>query len=188
MARIIYGVTGSIAAFKAAEIVSGLKKQGHDITVIMTKAALNFVAPLTFRTLSKNKVITDIFIDENSYDPQHVSLADKADITVIAPATANVIGKIASGIADDALTSIIMVTVSPLLIAPAMDDRMYLNPVTQKNIKYLESLGHLFVGPEKGRLVSGRIGIGRMSNVDLIIKSINDGLKHKTKNKKKRRL
>ena len=172
--NIIYGVTGSIAAFKAAEIVSRLKSQGFDITVVMTKAAQKFINPLTFRTLSGNKVITDIFVEDNVYDPQHIFLADKADMVVIAPATANIIGKLASGVADDALTCAVMATNSPLLIAPAMDDRMYLNPITQKNIKALQEVGYKFIGPEKGRLASGRIGVGRMANVELIIQSIFD--------------
>ncbi len=203
--NIIFGVTGSIAAFKAAEIVSRLKKQGFDITVIMTKSAQNFVNPLTFRTLSQNKVITDIFIEDSMYDPQHISLADKADIIVIAPATANIIGKLASGIADDALTSIVMAIDAPLLIAPAMDDRMYLNPITQKNVRTLQDVGYQFIGPEKGRLASGRIGIGRMADVELITQSIVDELENtsiqkvdllvrdnnaenKIKNKKEKRL
>jgi phosphopantothenoylcysteine decarboxylase/phosphopantothenate--cysteine ligase len=203
--NIIFGVTGSIAAFKAAEIVSRLKSQDFDITVIMTKSAQNFINPLTFRTLSQNKVITDIFIEDSMYDPQHISLADKADIIVIAPATANIIGKLASGIADDALTSIAMVIDAPLLIAPAMDDRMYLNPITQKNIKTLQDVGYKFIGPEKGRLASGRIGIGRMADVELITQSIVDELENtsdqkvdrlvrdsnaenKIKNKKEKRL
>ena len=181
--NIIFGVTGSIAAFKAAEIVSRLKKQGFDITVIMTKSAQNFINPLTFRTLSQNKVITDIFIEDSMYDPQHISLANKADIIVIAPATANIIGKLASGIADDALTSIVMAIDAPLLIAPAMDDRMYLNPITQKNIKTLQDVGYKFIGPEKGRLASGRIGIGRMADVELITQSIVDELEN-TSNQK----
>ena len=202
--NIIFGVTGSIAAFKAAEIVSRLKRQGFDITVIMTKSAQNFVNPLTFRTLSQNKVITDIFIEDSMYDPQHISLTNKADIIVIAPATANIIGKLASGIADDALTSIVMAIDAPLLIAPAMDDRMYLNPITQKNIKTLQDVGYKFIGPEKGRLASGRIGVGRMADVELITQLIVDELENtsdqkvdllvrdnaenKIKNKKEKRL
>jgi phosphopantothenoylcysteine decarboxylase len=203
--NIIFGVTGSIAAFKAAEIVSRLKSLGYDITVIMTRSAQNFVNPLTFRTLSQNNVITDIFIEDSIYDPQHISLANKADIIVIAPATANIIGKLAAGIADDALTSSVMAIDAPLLIAPAMDDRMYLNQITQKNIKILQDAGYKFIGPEKGRLASGRIGIGRMADVELIIQLIIDELsntsnqkvdllvkdsnaENKIKNKKKKRL
>ncbi|MFQ5714054.1 MAG: flavoprotein [Candidatus Scalinduaceae bacterium] len=181
--NIIFGVTGSIAAFKAAEIVSRLKSQGFDITVIMTKSAQNFINPLTFRTLSQNEVITDIFIEDGTYDPQHISLADKADIIVIAPATANIIGKLASGIADDALTSTVMAIDAPMLIAPAMDDRMYLNPIMQKNIKVLQDVGYKFIGPEKGRLASGRIGIGRMADVELIIQLIIGELENTSKRK-----
>ncbi len=174
--NIILGVTGSIAAFKAVAMVSNLKNQGYDITVIMTKSSQNFVNPLTFRTLSQNKVITDLFVDESVYEPQHVSIAQKADLVVIAPATANIIGKIASGIADDALSSVVMACNSPVLIAPAMEENMYLNPITQRNIKALQEIGYTFVGPEKGRLATGRIGVGRMANVELVIQSIIDKL------------
>ncbi len=196
--NIIYGVTGSIAAFKAASIVSKLKSQDYDITVIMTKSSQNFINPLTFRTLSQNKVITDIFIDDIEYDPQHVSITDKADIVVIAPATANIIGKLASGVADDALTSIVMASNVPVLIAPAMEERMYTNPITQRNIRVLQEVGFKFVGPEKGRLASGRTGVGRMAEVELIIQAIIEELnisdqkcsnaKNKTEDKEKKRL
>lgn len=194
--NIIYGVTGSIAAFKAASIVSKLKSQDFDITVVMTKSSQNFINPLTFRTLSQNKVITDIFIDEDEYDPQHVSITDKADIVVIAPATANIIGKLASGIADDSLTSIVMASDVPVLIAPAMEERMYTNPITQKNIKVLQEVGFKFVGPEEGRLASGKTGVGRMAEVELIIQAIieevnisgqkRSNAKNKTEDKEKR--
>ena len=172
--NIILGVTGSIAAFKAAIIVSKLKSRGFDITVIMTKSAQSFIHPLTFRTLSHNKVVTDIFIDESVYDPQHVSIAYKADLVVIAPATANIIGKLASGIADDALTSTVMASNVPVIIAPAMEENMYMNPITQRNIKILQDVGYKFVGPEKGKLASGRTGIGRLADIELVIKSIVD--------------
>jgi len=174
--NIILGVTGSIAAFKAAIIVSKLKSQGFDITVIMTKSAQSFIHPLTFRTLSQNKVVTDIFIDESVYNPQHVSIAHKADLFVIAPATANVIGKLASGIADDALTSTVMASNVPVLIAPAMEENMYMNPITQRNINILQEVGYKFIGPEKGRLASGKTGVGRLADVELIIKTIVDEL------------
>ncbi len=188
--NVIYGVTGSIAAFKAASIVSRLKSQDFDITVIMTKSSQNFINPLTFRTLSQNKVITDIFIDDNEYDPQHVSITDKADIVVIAPATANIIGKMASGIADDALTSIVMASNVPVLIAPAMEERMYTNPITQRNIEILRKVGFKFVGPEKGRLASGKMGVGRMADIELIIQTIIEEVnaKSKTEDKEKKRL
>ncbi|MCP4265730.1 MAG: phosphopantothenoylcysteine decarboxylase [Candidatus Brocadiaceae bacterium] len=192
---IILGVTGSIAAFKAAFIVSKLKSRGYDITVIMTKASQNFVHPLTFRTLSQNKVVTDIFIDESVYNPQHVSIAQNADIIVIAPATANIIGKLASGIADDALSSTVIASNVPVLIAPAMEENMFLNPITQRNIRALQGFGYKFIGPEEGRLASGRVGVGRMADVELVIQSITDELerdgdnaKNKTEDKKKKRL
>lgn len=177
--NIILGVTGSIAAFKAAIIVSKLKSLGFDITVIMTKSSQNFIHPLTFRTLSQNKVVTDIFIDESVYDPHHVSIAHKADLLVIAPATANVIGKLASGIADDALTSTVMASNVPVIIAPAMEENMYMNPITQRNISILQEVGYKFIGPEKGRLASGRTGIGRLADVELIIQTIVDVLTNK---------
>jgi phosphopantothenoylcysteine decarboxylase/phosphopantothenate--cysteine ligase len=173
---IILGVTGSIAAFKAAEVVSKLRSQGFCITVIMTNSAQKFINPLTFRTLSQNRVITDLFIEETVYDPQHISLANKAGIIVIAPATANIIGKLASGISDDALTCAVVASEAPVLIAPAMDDRMYLNPITQENIQKLQGLGYKFIGPRKGRLASGRIGVGRMEDVEIVVKSIIDEL------------
>jgi len=175
--NIVFGVTGSIAAFKAAEVVSNLRSRGFDITVIMTKSAQKFINPLTFRTLSQNRVITDIFIEDTVYDPQHISLANKAGIIVIAPATANIIGKLASGIADDALSCIVLASEVPVLIAPAMDDRMYLNPITQKNIRKLQSVGYKFIGPGKGRLASGRIGLGRMVDVEIVVESIIEELK-----------
>ncbi len=178
--NIILGVTGSIAAFKAAIIVSKLKSLGFDITVIMTKSSQNFIHPLTFRTLSQNKVVTDIFIDESVYDPHHVSIAHKADIIVIAPATANIIGKLASGIADDALTSTVMASNVPVIIAPAMEENMYMNPITQRNISILKEAGYKFIGPEKGRLASGRTGVGRLADVELIIQAITDGLINKS--------
>lgn len=177
--NIILGVTGSIAAFKAAIIVSKLKSLGFDITVIMTKSAQNFIHPLTFRTLSHNKVVTDIFIDESVYDPQHVSIAYKADLVVIAPATANIIGKLASGIADDALTSTVMASNVPVIIAPAMEENMYMNPITQRNINILQDVGYKFVGPEKGKLASGRTGVGRLADIELIIQSIEDEFTNK---------
>jgi phosphopantothenoylcysteine decarboxylase/phosphopantothenate--cysteine ligase len=174
--KIILGVTGSIAAYKAAEITSKLKTVGHDVTVIMTASAQQFINPVTFRTLSKNQVITNLF-EDIAYDPLHVSLVDKADLVLIAPATANIIGKIASGIADDILTCTVMATKSPVLIAPAMDDRMYRNPIVQENIKKLKELSYKFIGPEKGRLASGRKGFGRLAATELILETIKETLR-----------
>lgn len=163
------GITGSIAAYKAAEIVSYLNQQGANITVVMTGAATKFVTPLTFQTLSHNKVITDLFADGYEFDPQHIALAEKLDALLIAPASANIIGKIASGIADDALSTLGMsVKASKVIIAPAMNKRMYLNPIVQNNIARLKKQGYHFIEPEKGHLACGS-GLGRLASFDTII-------------------
>jgi len=177
--HIIVGVTGSIAAYKAVEVVSSLIKQGNRVTVIMTSCAQRFVTPVTFQTISKNKVITDLFVDNENYDPEHVALAEQADLIVIAPATANFIGKIASGIADDALTCTVMAAQSKVIIAPAMNDSMYLNPIVQDNLKKLMKLGYKIIEPEKGRLCTGRVGIGRLASVKKIVDVINKEVKRK---------
>ncbi len=176
---IVLGVTGSIAAYKAVEVVSSLMKQGNHVTVIMTSNAQRFVHPVTFQSISKNRVITDLFIDTGNYDPNHVSLAENADIMVVAPATANFIGKLVSGIADDALTCTVMAARSPVIIAPAMNDSMYLNPIVQENIGKLRKLGYVIIEPEEGRLCTGRIGIGRLASVEKIVGVINEELNKK---------
>jgi phosphopantothenoylcysteine decarboxylase/phosphopantothenate--cysteine ligase len=175
--HIVLGVTGSIAAYKAVEVVSGLVKQGNRVTVIMTSTAQKFVNPMTFQSISKNRVITDLFVDNENYDPNHVSLAEYADLLVIAPATANFIGKVASGIADDALTCTVMAARTPVIVAPAMNDSMYLNPIVQENIKRLTKLGYIIIEPEEGRLCTGRVGIGRLASVEKIVGIINEELK-----------
>lgn len=177
--HIVLGVTGSIAAYKAVEVVSSLIKQGNHVTVIMTSTAQRFVNPVTFRSISQNRVVTDLFIDNENYDPNHVSLADQADLLVIAPATANFIGKVVSGIADDALTCTIMAARSPVIIAPAMNDSMYLNPIVQENLKRLTKLGYRIIEPEEGRLCTGRIGKGRLASVEKIVSVIEEELNKK---------
>ena len=163
------GVTGSIAAYKAAEIVSYLHQQGASVTVLMTDAATKFVTPFTFQTLSHNKVITDLFSADYAFDPQHIVLAEKLDALLIAPASGNIIGKIASGIANDALSTLVMsVKPSKVIIAPAMNEKMYLNPIVQNNITHLKKQGYHFIEPEKGKLVCGS-GIGRLASFDAII-------------------
>jgi phosphopantothenoylcysteine decarboxylase/phosphopantothenate--cysteine ligase len=174
--HIVLGVTGSIAAYKAVEIVSNLVKQGNRVTVIMTLTAQHFVNPVTFRTISQNRVITDLFIENENYDPNHVSLAEHADLIVVAPATANFIGKVASGIADDALTCTIMAARSTVIVAPAMNDSMYLNPIVQENMKKLSNLGFKIVEPEEGRLCTGHVGIGRLASIEKILKVIEEVL------------
>jgi len=153
-----------------------LTRCGADVTVIMTASAQKFITPLTFRTLSRNPVITNLFDERNPSEPIHVSIAEAAELIVIAPATANVIGKIASGIADDMLTCVAMASAAPIVIAPAMNDRMYRNRFVQRNIKELEKAGMIFVGPEEGRLASGKTGIGRMSEPEDIVRAIEKAL------------
>jgi phosphopantothenoylcysteine decarboxylase/phosphopantothenate--cysteine ligase len=169
---IILGVTGGIAAYKAAELVSSLVKMGNQVHVILTKAALDFITPLTLQTLSKNPVLVDEHAaEQDSYVP-HIDLAAKADLFVIAPATANTIAKIATGIADNLLTSTILATKAPVLIAPAMNVNMYENPITQKNISFLKGMGYHFIEPEEGMLACGIAGKGRLPAVSVILDEI----------------
>ncbi len=169
--KIILGVTGSIAAYKAADIASRLNQANMSVCVIMTEEAERFITPLTLQMLSCNKVYRDMFETTDSWDVEHVSLADTADLIVIAPATANVIAKLATGICDDLLMCTVTATKAKVLVAPAMNDGMYANPVVQENIKRLKKLGYKFVGPVKGRLACGRVGMGRLSDVDEIVKT-----------------
>lgn len=169
---IILGVTGSIAAYKACEIVSSLVKMGVNVTVVMTSSAQHFVSPLTFSTLSRNEVVTDFFGRQEVYDPHHVSLADRADLILLAPATTSLIGKLASGISDDILTCTVLASQARVLIAPAMDDRMYHHPIVQGNIKRLKDIGYKFIGPVEGPLASGRVGVGRLAPVEDIVKTV----------------
>ena len=162
---IILGVTGSIAAYKAADLTSRLTKNGHNVFVVMTRHAAEFVSPLTFQTLSRNAVTTGIFDEKESWHPGHIALADRADLLLIAPATANIIAKLANGIADDALTSIALAATAPLLIAPAMNGKMWTHPATQENVSRLKSRGAAFIGPEEGLLACGYAGIGRLWDV-----------------------
>lgn len=169
---VILGVTGSIAAYKAAEIVSLFRKQSFDINVLMTKEALEFITPLTFQTLSGNKVVTDMFAPPETWNPVHTSLADAADLIVIAPATANIIGKLAGGICDDILSCVVFASKAPVLIAPAMNEKMYRHPITQENIKKLKSIGYNFIGPINGHLACGHEDIGHIAEpVDILRES-----------------
>ena len=161
--NIVLGVCGGIAAYKACELTSRLKKLDANIDVIMTEGATKFVAPLTFQSLSLNQVIVDMFEEPKYWEIEHVALAKKADLLVIAPATANIIGKLANGIADDMLSTTVMATKAPVLLVPAMNVNMYENPIVQKNIEFLRSMGYRFVEPGEGRLACGDTGKGRMA-------------------------
>ena len=169
MKTIILGVCGSIAAYKAADLTSKLAKQGHQVFVAMTQSATQFVGEMTFQTLSRNPVTSGVFDERDSWRPTHIDLADRADLLLIAPATANIIAKLANGIADDALTSIALATRAPFLIAPAMNGKMWLHDATQQNVMTLKSRGAEFIGPEEGMLACGYEGVGRLWKVEDIV-------------------
>jgi len=171
---VVVGVCGGIAAYKSVEIVSRLKKLNADVHVIMTENATKFVQPLTFRSLSHNPVLIDMFEEPKVWDIQHISLAEKADLIVVAPATANIIGKVASGIADDMLSTTIIAADCPVLFVPAMNFRMYENPVVQRNINTLTDLGYIFMEPESGQMACGTSGKGRLPSPEAIVNYIND--------------
>jgi phosphopantothenoylcysteine decarboxylase/phosphopantothenate--cysteine ligase len=170
--HIVIGVTGGIACYKALDIVSKLKKQDMAITVIMTGNAAKFVAPLSFQTISQNTVITDMFETPDTWEVEHISLAKKADLFVVVPATANCIGKIAGGICDDMLTTTIMATRKPVLFVPAMNTAMYENPIFQTNVKNLKKLGYHFMEPVSGLLACGDRGTGKLPEPDAVVATI----------------
>lgn len=169
---IVLGVTGGIAAYKAAELCSMLVRSGSSVHVVMTENGARFVGPVTFLALTGNPVITSMWEEPREYEIAHVSLSEKADVVVVAPATANILAKVASGIADDFLSTMIAATTAPVIFAPAMNCRMWENPVTQANVERLRSLGCRFVGPEKGRLACGAEGVGRLASPAEILKSV----------------
>jgi phosphopantothenoylcysteine decarboxylase/phosphopantothenate--cysteine ligase len=170
--EIVVGVTGSIAAYKAAEVVSQLVQRGAGVTVVMTRSATQFIGPLTFQTLTRRRVMIDQFDLESVVDPTHISLTDEADLVVIAPATANVIGKAAHGIADDMLTSLLLAVSCPVLVAPAMNDRMWGHPAVRENIEILKKRGYRFVEPDSGFLACGTYAKGRLANPVQIVSEI----------------
>jgi len=170
--KIVLGVTGGIAAYKAAELVRELVRSGAEVFVVMTRGAQEFITPLTLQTLSGNKVATDLFSLLEESEIGHISLADRADILVIAPATANIIGKIAGGIADDMLSTVVMATQAPVLLAPAMNVHMWENSVTQENIQKLRARGYHFIDPEAGELACGYEGKGRLAEIPAIVEEV----------------
>ena len=172
--NIVLGVTGSIAAYKAADIISRLKKLGHEVDVILTESGSRIITPITLQTLSKNKVYMDMFEEITPKEVKHISLAEKADLMLIAPATANILGKIANGIADDFLSTVVMAAANttPVYIAPAMNTNMYENPIVQANIEKLRSYGYRFIEPKESLLACGTVGKGALADVDDIIKVI----------------
>ena len=169
---IVIGVTGGIAAYKACDVVSKLRKRGASVYVIMTEAASKFVAPLTFQTLSNHFVVSDMFAEQKTWEVEHISLAKKADLMVIVPATADIIGKLAAGIADDMLTTTAMACRAPVMLAPAMNTGMYHNPIVQENIRKLTTLGYPVIEPVCGMLACGDEGEGKLADVDTIVEVI----------------
>ncbi len=169
--KILLGVTGSIAAYKAAELIRRLKEESYLVSVVMTREAGRFITPLTLRSLCGQKVFQDMF-DEESWRMNHISLAKEIDLFLIAPATANVIGKIACGLAEDLLTTIALATKAKIIIAPAMNDEMFKNKIVQENIKKLKNLGIIFVPPIKGNLACGTYGEGHLAEIEDIVKTV----------------
>jgi phosphopantothenoylcysteine decarboxylase/phosphopantothenate--cysteine ligase len=177
--KIILGVTGGIAVYKAAELVRELVRSGAEVFVVITRSAQAFITPLTFQTLSGNKVTTELFSLIEESEIGHIALADRAELLVIAPATANIIGKIAGGIADDMLTTIVMATKAPVLLAPAMNVHMWENPICQENIQKLRGRGFHFIDPEAGELACGYEGKGRLAEIPAIVEEIRSVLSPK---------
>lgn len=177
--NIVIGVSGGIAAYKAADIVSRLKKLGASVYVIMTKNSTEFITPLTFQSLSQNYVVTDMFEDPKTWDVEHIALAKRADLFLIAPATANVIGKMANGISDDMLTTTVMATEAPVYLAPAMNTKMYENKIVQDNIQKLISYGYHFIDPAAGRLACGDVGAGKLAPTEEIVQVVVNHFKKK---------
>jgi len=176
---IILGVTGGIAAYKSAELCSSLVKAGAVVHVVMTESATHFVGAATFRALTGRQVITSIWDEPEEYEITHVSLPERADAFLIAPATANILGKVASGLADDMLSTMIMATKAPVIFAPAMNCNMWENPVVKGNVDRLVSLGYRFVKPEVGRLACGMEGAGRLAGMDEILRALAESLQAK---------
>ena len=172
--NIILGVTGSIAAYKAADLASQLVKRGHDVHVVMTKEAVEFITPLTLQVLSKNPVTVDLFDEKESWRPGHIALADDADLLLVAPATAHVIAQFALGLAPDALTAIHLATRAPVLFAPAMNGKMWEHPATQGHVATLKARGARFIGPDAGMLACGYEGAGRLWPVEGIVEAVEE--------------
>jgi phosphopantothenoylcysteine decarboxylase/phosphopantothenate--cysteine ligase len=174
--NIVLGVTASIAIYKACEIVRRLSAEGFGVSVVMTEEAKELIRPVVFQSLSGNRVYSGLFSEPEAWEIEHISLARVADLVLIAPATANIIAKIACGICDDLLTCVVSATCAPVVICPAMNEDMYLNKITQENIRKLKSLAYKFIEPQKGRLACGKVGLGCLADVDTIIKEAKKAL------------
>ncbi|MBI4565511.1 MAG: hypothetical protein HY716_12525 [Planctomycetes bacterium] len=169
---IVVGVSGSIAAYKAAEVVSQLVQRGARVPVVLTRAATHFVGPLTFQTLTRIRVMTEALDPESVLDPTHISLTDEADLVLLAPATANLIAKIAHGMADDLLTSLLLAVRCPVIVAPAMNDRMWNSAAFQKNLVAIRDLEYRIIEPEEGFLACGTYALGRLATPARIVAEV----------------
>ena len=169
---ICLGVTGSIAAYKSADLTSELRRQGAEVFVVMTRAAREFIGSSTFQTLSRNPVTEELWNEGDGWQPGHIELADKTDLLLVAPATAHSIAQFANGLAGDALTSIYLATPAKVMLAPAMNGKMYQHPATQDNLSKLRERDHILVDPEEGELACGYEGVGRMASVDSIVAAV----------------
>lgn len=179
---VVIGVTGGIAVYKALDVISTLRKKDIEVHVIMTESATKFVNPLTFQSISQNMVVTDMFAEPKAWEIQHISLAQKADLMLIAPATANIIGKVANGIADDMLSTTIMAaSKAKVIFAPAMNTNMYQNKIVQNNIEKLKNFGYDFIEPASGRLACGDVGIGKLADINTIVEKVLSELNDKKK-------
>lgn len=178
MARITLAVTGSISAYKAADLTSQLTKLGHEVTVLMTKAATDFITPLTLQVLSKKLVHTDVMMEENPASVKHIDIAKETDLFLVAPLSANTLAKLAHGQADDIVTTVALALPPriPKLLAPAMNTQMYLNPITQDNLKQLAHYGFEEIRPRESLLACGDVGIGALAELDTIIERVNQSL------------
>ena len=179
MKRVILGITGGIAAYKAAEVVRGLCTRGIEVHVLMTEAATRFITPLTMQTLSGNPVVVDMFAEPRVWNVQHVAYAKRADLVLVAPATASFIGRLAAGIADDMVCATILATTAPVLIAPAMNSQMYRHPAVQANLVRLRKMGYHLIAPDVGELACGDRGEGRLADVSQIIDQVLGHLQRK---------
>lgn len=173
--QVVLGVTGSIAAYKSADIVRRLKDSGFEVTVVMTREAIEFITPLTLAALSGKQVYSSMFADKDTNgEMPHIRLAQEADVLLIAPATANVIGKLAHGLADDLLTCVALASKAAILIAPAMNTEMYENRIVKENCTKLRSLGFRFIEPTSGKLACGMTGVGHLADVDDIVRAVEE--------------
>lgn len=175
--EVILGVAGGISAYKACDLLRILQRDDFNINVVMTKEAANFIKPLTFQTLSGNKVFNDMFDENIEWNPNHISLAKRADVIIIAPVTANFIGKLAGGICDDLLGCICFGTEAKIILCPAMNENMYKHKIVQANLGKLKDFGMIIVPPIKGRLACGDTGMGHMANVEEIVKIVKKHIK-----------